>query len=195
MPSTRIACVVAVALATVVVACGDPTRPQAQSPNLPLDFSVYALTGTPAGVTNAVNFFAGPRRVDTDLDFDVALDLDANGQVLVYPIRAVAGPLATAVGTRVGVQKMSGTFDALREAPETGYDTLSVLTVSPGTPVAVQLLRLFTNVCFYSFNGQALYGKMVVDSVDQANRKMWIRTVTDPNCGFRSLVPDSIPTF
>jgi hypothetical protein len=90
---------------------------------------------------------------------------------------------------------MTGTFDALREAPKTGYDTLSILTVAPGTPIAVQLVNLFSNVCVFSLNGVAMYGKFVVDSIDQPNRRLFVRTVTDPNCGFRSLVPDSIPKF
>jgi hypothetical protein len=194
MLPSRVTRVVVVALATVAVACGDPTKPIASSPYLPLSFSLYALTGTPSGTVNAINFFAGPRRVDPDLDFDVALDLDPNGQVVVYPIRAIAGPLG-ASATRIGLQQMTGTFDALREAPKTGYDTLSILTVAPGTPIAVQLVNLFSNVCVFSLNGVAMYGKFVIDSVDQPTRRLFVRTVTDPNCGFRSLVPDSIPKF
>jgi hypothetical protein len=34
-----------------------------------------------------------------------------------------------------------------------------------------------------------------VDSVNLAARKLYARTVTDPNCGYRSVVPDSIPQF
>jgi len=93
MLPTRLPRVAVVALATLAVACGDITRPKATTPNLQLDYSVYALTGTPVGVTNAVNFFVGPARVDAAFSFDVALDLDPSGKIVVYPVRAMAGPL------------------------------------------------------------------------------------------------------
>ena len=48
MLPTRLMRVVVVALATVLVACGDPTRPKATTVNLLLNYSVYGLTGAPA---------------------------------------------------------------------------------------------------------------------------------------------------
>ena len=118
MLPTRLLRVAVVALATAAVACGDPTRPKANIINVQLDYSVYGLTGAPAASANALNLFVGPARADASFDFDVALDLDAQGKILVYPVRAIAGPLAGLVPTRVGLQTMSGTFEALREAPE-----------------------------------------------------------------------------
>jgi hypothetical protein len=38
-----------------------------------------------------------------------------------------------------------------------------------------------------------LYAKLTVDSVNTASRRLYARTVFDPNCGYRSVVPDSIP--
>src|SRR6185369_14710433 len=77
----RVAVVAVVALATLAVACGDLTRPKASTPNLELNYSVFSLSGTPVGVTNAINFFAGPARVDAAFSFDVALDLDPTGKI------------------------------------------------------------------------------------------------------------------
>ena len=99
------------------------------------------------------------------------------------------------VATRVGIQTVSGTFEALREAPERGYDTLSVKTISPGTVVAVELVDQVSGLCFFSLNGQSTYAKFIVDSVVAPTRKFYVRSVADANCGYRSLVPDSIPTF
>src|SRR6476469_8517239 len=110
---SRVAVVAVVAVATLAVACGDLTRPKASTPNLELDYSVYSLTGTPVGVTNAINFFAGPARVDAAFGFDVALDLDPTGKILVYPVRAIAGPLAGTIPTRVGLQTIPGTFESV----------------------------------------------------------------------------------
>lgn len=195
MLPTRLLRVAVVALATVLVACGDPTRPRATTPNLRLAYSIHALTGAPPATANAMNMYVGPTRADASFDFDVALDFDATGKILVYPVRAIAGPLAGLVPTRIGLQTVSGSFEALREAPERGYDTLSVQTISPGTVVAVEMVDLVSGLCVYSFNGSSTYAKFVVDSVNTTTRRFHIRSVSDANCGYRSLVPDSIPTF
>jgi hypothetical protein len=195
MLSIRLSRVVAVALATLVVACGDPTRPKATVPNVLLSYSVHTFTGAPAGQGNAISFYIGPARVDPNFDFDVALDLDATGKILVYPIRAIAGPLVGSVPTRVGIQTVAGSFEAFREAPERGYDTLSVKTITPGTVVAVELVDQLSGLCFYSLNGSSTYAKFVVDSVKLPTRQLYVRSVADANCGYRSLVADSIPTF
>jgi hypothetical protein len=195
MLPTRLPRVAVVALATLAVACGDITRPKATSINLALEYPVYALTGTQVGVTNAINFFAGPARVDAAFGFDVTLDLDQTGKISVYPVRALAGPLAGQVPTRVGLQTVAGSFEALREAPQTGYDTIGVKTITPGTVLAVELVEQASLACVYSLNGSSMYAKLVVDSINLPTRRLYVRTVTDANCGFRSLVPDSIPTF
>jgi hypothetical protein len=195
MLSTRLSRVVAVALATLVVACGDPTRPKATTPNLQLSYSVFALTGAPPAEANAIRLYVGPSRADAAFDFDLALDLDPSGKILLYPIRAIAGPLVGTLPSRVGIQTVSGSFEALREAPERGYDTLSVKTITPGTVVAVELVDQISGLCFYSLNGSSTFAKFVVDSVKIPTRQFFIRSVADANCGYRSLVPDSIPTF
>jgi hypothetical protein len=192
----RVAWVAVVAVATLAVACGDLTRPKASTPTLELDYSVYALTGTPVGVTNAINFFAGPARVDAAFGFDVALDLDPTGKILMYPVRAVAGPLAGTIPTRVGLQKLTGTFESVRSAPNSGvYDTITVQSIEPRQVVAAEIIQQTSLACVYSLQGSAQYAKFVVDSVDLPTRKLFVRHVIDGNCGFRELVPDSIPTF
>ncbi|MFL5620263.1 MAG: hypothetical protein ACJ79A_17935 [Gemmatimonadaceae bacterium] len=195
MLPTRLLRVVVVALATVAVACGDPTRPKATILNLQLDYSVYGLIGAPAATANAINLLNGPARADAGFNFDVALDLDATGKILVYPVRAVAGPLAGLVPTRVGLQTVSGSFESVREAPDRGYDTLKVQTITPGTVVVAELVDYVQGLCTYSLSGSSTYGKFVVDSVIPATRRFYVRSVGDANCGYRSLVADSIPTF
>src|SRR5688500_17012803 len=118
MLPTRFLRVAVVALAAAIVACGDPTRPQATTAHVLLSFSLYPLTGSPAAVSNGVSFFGGPVRADANCQFDVAFDIDPSGKLLVYPVRSIAGALAGGLATRVGIQPVTGTFDALREAPE-----------------------------------------------------------------------------
>jgi hypothetical protein len=195
MLPTRLPRAAVVALATLAIACGDLTSPKASTPNLELDYSLYALTGTQVGVTNAINFFGGPARVDAAFSFDVALDLDPTGKILVYPVRAIAGPLAGTIPTRVGLQTVSGSFESVLRAPDAGYDTISVKTITPGTVMAAEIIQQTSLACVYSLNGSAMYAKFVVDSVDLASRRLFIRHVIDGNCGFKSLQPDSIPTY
>jgi hypothetical protein len=199
MLPTRSTRVVVVALATLAVACGDLTRPKASTPNIAVSYTVTAFTGAPVNAATAISFLGGATRADSRFSFDVALDLDPAGAVTVLPVRAVGGALGDAIHQqstglplkRVGLQKVPGSFEALREAPATGYDTLGVQTATPGTVLAVQLLD-FAN-CYTGFGGSTLYAKLTVDSVNAASRRIYTRTVVDPNCGYRGLVPDSIP--
>jgi hypothetical protein len=195
MLPTRLLRVAVVALATAAVACGDPTRPKATIANLLLSYSVYGLVGAPAASANALNLFVGPARADAAFDFDVALDLDPTGKILVYPVRAVAGPLAGIVATRVGLQTVTGSFESVREAPDRGYDTITVRTIQPGTVVVAELVNLVSGLCTFSLSGSSTYAKFVVDSVNPTARRFFVRSVGDANCGYRSLVADSIPTF
>ena len=195
MLKTRLLRVVAVALATVAVACGDPTRPKATIPNVQLNYSVYGLVGAPAASANALNLFVGPARADASFDFDVALDLDPTGKIVVYPVRAVAGPLAGVIRTRVGLQTVTGSFESVREAPDRGYDTLAVRTIQPGTVVVAELVDLISGLCVFSLSGSSTYAKFVIDSVNPTARRFYVRSVGDANCGYRSLVADSLPTF
>jgi hypothetical protein len=185
--------IAAVTLAAAIVACGDATRPKATSANIQINYSLYPLSGSPAAVSNAVSFFGGPTRADATFNFDVAFDVDPSGKLIMYPVRSLAGALAGSLATRVGLQPVSGTFETLREAPEVGYDTITVKTITPGQVVAVELIDQLTGQCIYSLGGQKTYAKFVVDSVD-ATRRLFVRSVVDLNCGYRSLVPDEIPT-
>ena len=182
---------VVVALAIFAIACGDPTKPAATYTNAPSSYALYAFTGAPVNAATAISFLGGAARADANFAFDVALDIDANGKPVVYPVRTIASDLAGSV-KRVGLQVVTGPFDAVREAPSTGYDTLTSQRINVGDVLAVELLDLTT--CLYSLGGQTLYAKLTIDSVNTVSRRLYARTVVDPNCGYRSVVPDSIPT-
>jgi hypothetical protein len=182
----------ALCLAVAFTACGDPTLSKAYLASAPNSYSLYTLTGAPANVPNAVNFLGGPTRASASFAFDIAFDLDAQGRVMLYPVRTVGGALAGGL-KRVGLQQVAGAYETLREVPKDGYDTLSVKIVSPGAVLAVELQDL--NTCLTSFGGSNLYAKLVIDSVQAGPRRIFARSVVDPNCGYRMVVPDSIPSF
>jgi len=193
MLPTRFVRVGVVALAVVAVACGDITRPKATYANVLSGYILYALTSAPASAPTALSFLGGSTAATAAFQFDVAFDIDATGRAVVMPVRTLAGAPA---GTpkRVGLQVVNGSFEDVRAVPETGYDTVSAKTVNPGTVLAVEMRD--PNVCFsYSLvSSQFLYAKLVVDSVNTTARKLYVRTVVDANCGYFSVVPDSVPT-
>jgi hypothetical protein len=183
-----------VALAVLAVACGDITRPKATYPNVASSYTVYALTNAPSSVPTALSFLGGPTQANASFQFDVAFDVEpSSGRPVVYPVRSLASALA-GTAKRVGLQVMTGNFDEIRAVPQTGYDTVNVKTINTGTVLAVELRD--PNVCFsYSLvSSQFIYAKMVVDSINPTTRKLYVRTVVDANCGYFSVVPDSVPT-
>jgi hypothetical protein len=192
MLPTRLSRVAVAALAFTAIACGDPTIPKATFASTLRTYELYAFTGAPSHAATAISFIAGSVRADAGFTFDVALDLDSSGKTVVYPVRALAGGLAGNL-KRVGLQPVAGPFESVREVPSTGYDTLGAKTVAPGAVLAVELQDL--SQCQFSIGGFYLYGKMVVDSVKPTPNRIFGRFVLDPNCGYRQVIPDTIPQF
>lgn len=193
MLPTRLTRFAIVTLALVAIACGDLSR-KANYSNALQSFSLFALTGAPVNTPTAIELLGGTTTADGSYRFDVALDLDSLGQTRVYPVRTIAGALSTLRGerSRVGLQVVPGTFDALTEAPATGYDTLGFKVIRANDVLAIEVQDLTT--CIYSTRGYFIYGKLTVDSVRTADRRIFGRIVVDRNCGFRGLTPDVVPT-
>ena len=197
LPLRLLRAAAALVIVVAATACDGP-RTRADLPSAQRSFSLFALTGAPTGGPTAILFFAGTgfpagRSViaDAAFNFEVAFDIDANGGARLYPARTLAGGLSSGGVKRVGLQLVSGTFEQLREAPETGYDTLGFKPVQAGSVVAIEMFE--ANACFYSLGGINMYAKLVVDSIRPSERRIFGRTVYDRNCGFRELVADSIP--
>ncbi|MEP6619946.1 MAG: hypothetical protein ABJE47_11545 [bacterium] len=191
MQLTRLARVALVPVAMLAIACGDPLGTKATYANALNTYAVYGLTNSPAVVPNALSFFGGLSRASSAFAFDIAFDVDASGKVVVYPVRAIGGAMAGTL-KRVSLQTITGNFDLVTAVPVSGYDSVSAKTLAPGTVLAVELRDGTT--CYASLKSSLLYAKLVVDSITAGNR-IWIRTVIDPNCGYRGVVPDSIPTI
>lgn len=191
MPSPRSLRVLVPVLALAAIACGDLTKPKASYANTFASYTLYAYPNAPANSYSAISFLGGATRTDGSFAFDVTLDIDSAGSAKVLPVRTVGGSLAGSL-KRVGMQIVPGTFESLREAPSTGYDTLKVQTLRPGQVVAVELQDFQS--CLYSLGGSMIYAKLTVDSVNTTTRRIFGRTVVDPNCGYRQVMPDTIPT-
>ena len=154
--------------------------------------SVFALSGTPPSYPSGISIVAGQAvRVDGFANFEIALDIDATGNPVIYPVKLV---VSSPGGSRVvGLQKVSGTFETVLEAPKTGYETDSALVMVPGEVVTVQAAHNFaSDLCAFAISPN-IYAKIAVDSVNLASRTLYLRMGLDPNCGFRSFAT-GIPT-
>lgn len=188
----RLAILAAISAVALLDACGDPTNLKATLPTSVDSLSVFALSGTPPAYPSGVSIVARqPVRVDGFASFDVAFDINASGQAVIYPVKLV---VATPGGTRpVGLQRSAGTFETVTEAPKSGYQSDSALVMSTGDVVVVQAAHNASNdLCQFAFNPN-IYAKFSVDSVSLASRMIFFKLGVDLNCGFRSFAT-GIPT-
>jgi hypothetical protein len=177
--------VAALAAASAVagtVACKSLTGLPASLQTVADSGTVYAINGAPSGAPTAVHFFTGSRTAaDASFFFDLAFDIDANGNVVLLPQRTVASQLTTTHS--VGLQRSSSAFADVGEAIKTGYHPDTAMVVGPNQTVLVQVAD---PACAVSVAGTSIYGKLVVLSVDKAARTLQLQYVADPNCGFLS---------
>lgn len=170
-------------------ACNDPFERKAQFSNVDRSLELWALSGSLPVYPSAVIVAAATvTRLDVDGAFDLAFDIDAQGRLVIYPQSRIVQPLT---GSRsVAVQASTTAFDALLEAPRTGWLADSVLRIERG---GVFLARVSTPLCQFNAS-QEVYAKFVLDSLDVVGRRIKLSTRVNPNCGFRSLVA-GLPEF
>jgi hypothetical protein len=188
----RLALLAAMFVVVGLSACSNPTNLKASLPTAVDTLSVFALSGTPPTYPSGVSILARQAvRVDGFASFDVALDINAAGHVVIYPVKLV---VSSPGGSRpVGLLKQTSVFDSLAVAPNTGYETDSSLVMSPGEVVVVQSAHNSSgDLCQFALSPN-IYAKIAVDSVNLASRTLYLRLGLDPNCGFRSFVT-GIPT-
>lgn len=188
----RLALLAAMSAVVGLNACGDPTSLQASLPNAVDTLSVFALSGTPAAYPSGLSILGGQVvRVDGFASFDVAFDINPNGDAVIYPVKLVVA--APGTSRPVGLQKVSGLFEAIVEAPKDGFELDSALVMPPGQVVAIQSLHNNSgDICQFALNPN-IFAKVVVDSVNLTSRTIYFKLGVDPNCGFRSFAA-GIPT-
>jgi hypothetical protein len=177
--------------AAVVDACTGPTTVSGLTQNGTQPFFVHALSGSALATATALAFPArSVTRVDGTFNFDVAFDIDASGNVILLTPELVGQNPA---GNRlVGIITGIGSYDAITEAPLTGYTVDSTTVVSRGQAVAVQAQEPNCNTSNPS--APYLYAKIVIDSVDLVGRGIYGRTMIGGDCGYRQLIA-GFPAF
>jgi hypothetical protein len=162
----------------------------AQTDNATDTVTVYAINGTPVDAPTGLWLFGQQAVViSSAYNFDLAFDIDPQGQATLYTVRYVAGALSAA--HTVSLQRYSGGFDALQKAPTGGYIADSLFTANVGDVFIVQTTD--PNACSFSVYSNVIYGKVEVLGVDPVARAVKARFTVDPNCGFLSLAPSGIP--
>ena len=192
MPRRRLLALVALPLIAAFGCSSDPYAPKASYPVISDTLRISALNGTAPEAQSGVRLISAASEVpDFAQQFDFALDLDVNGNVLLIPrSKIVTCTTACQLGVKI-VRADSIKFDSLYDAPKSGYqyDSLTVLPVgATAVFVTKELFCQPSNISTYD-----LYAKMIVDSVHLAERAVFARVVADPNCGFRGLVPGTTP--
>lgn len=174
-----------VAVAALVGACSNSLLPPAQQETLTDTATVYALSGSPPGAPTALYIYGRQLLIASpSFGFDVAFDIDTAGRAVLLPVRTLVSAL-TSSGHQVGLQQLSNTtFDALTDAPVSGYHYDSAMVVTPGVTVAIDSHDPLA--CSTSIYAQSVYGKVEILSVDAPAHLMHIRFGVDPNCGYRS---------
>jgi hypothetical protein len=181
----RLALLAAVSVVVGLNACGDPTNVGANLPTSVDTLSVFALTGTPPTYPSAISIVARQAvRVDGFATFDVAFDINAAGNAVIYPVKLV---VSSPGGSRpVGLIKVGGVFDQVLAAPKSGFGADSGIVMAPGEVVVVQSPHNTSgDLCVFAINPN-LYAKFTVDSVNLSTRLLYLKMGLDPNCGFRS---------
>ncbi len=176
-------------LAVGVAACEDPFKVQASFPNVNQTFTIAALTG--ADVSAPAGLYLDGRtvvRIGGDFAFDIAFDINAEGKPVFIPVGMVGTPLTGA--NPIGFQRIAGGYEALTEAPKTGYHFDSTMAVDLGAAIAIQAQSAN---CLQSLTPY-IFARAVIDSINPATRVLYGRTVINLNCGFRQLTA-GLPTF
>ena len=180
-----VALLVAVAATVGLDACGDVTSVRAQLENFGVDsIVVHAMKGSNPALPSAMLVRAAAVvPITSDFNFDIAFDLNDTGAVVVHTVKAVASEFIPA--HRVGLDTTSTPYDQVTKAPTSGFVYDSSLTVPVGRTILVDVIDPSCSI--YSFLGQNIRSKMVVDSVNTSSRLIYLHAFVDPNCGFRSL--------
>lgn len=178
------ALLVAVGAVAAMSGCGDGTGINAQFSNFEAKETVYAMTGTPTALPAGLHVRLGdPKRVDGSFTFDIAFDLDASNNVIMYPQRLIATEIVATHA--VGLQTSDQTFESITRAPGGGYQYDSTLVVGLHKTVLVDVIEPTCSQFFIL--GPNIKAKLVVDSVNAQMRAIYLRMFVNPNCGFTSL--------
>lgn len=183
LPVVRIGLVLGCVTAS---ACGDANLlPPATLAVREDTVTLWAVTGTSLSLPSAWDLVLGfaartDRTASFDMVFDFIYDSLAHDTVPALLPRGWLGLSADG-----GLQRMSVAFDSLRAAPSGGYDSYKPVPLDTTTVVAARSRSQTCNFGIYS----GIFAKAIPLAISRTDRKLILRMVTDPNCGYHSFQP------
>jgi len=175
-----------IGFAASIAACRGFTAIDASFQNVTATDTVYALNGGPPNSPNSINFFQGlTDRADQGFGFDIAFDIDKDGNPVIIPARALATNFSNP--SSIGLQRATTSFEAIAEAPRDGYRADTAMTVGVGQAIIVEVHDI--NACLYALKGQSYFSKLVITEVDPALKRIAFTVTVNRNCGFHSFAP------
>jgi hypothetical protein len=183
------ALLIAIGAMAALASCGDPTALRASFENREAEFSVHALNGSHPNTLNAVRVRTiGLERATAAFAFDIAFDITDTGTVKLITSRWLGTEVAGGQN-RVGLRDSPElTFEQVTtEPPRDRFIYDSMLVVPVGRVVLVDVLEL--QCAAESIIGLNIRAKLRIDSIVPSARRIHMRMVSNPNCGFRDLVP------
>ena len=179
---------VAAGVVAAVAGCDDDLGRAGFAVRDPASLTVYAMNGTAQTLPSGIEIRGlNVVRIDPSWSFDLAFDLDASNAVVVHTVRAISTELSAL--PRIGIQTDTTGFDRILRAPSSGFVYDSSLTLPAGRTLLVDKIDPTCNRFGGAFLGFNIRAKIVVDSVSVSRRAIYLKVLSNPNCGFRSLQP------
>lgn len=187
--SPRPIALVALASAALIAACSATyTLPPATQALTPGTVTLWALTGTPLANPSAYDVLQQTVvRTDRTSVFDFAFDIQVDSLADTSALFLPRGALGLSVDG--GLQVSQQPYDSITQAPNGGYQDSLPVKLAVGTVV---LAASRSETCNFGFV-YPLYAKMRITAIDPVARSVTFDILIDPNCGYRSLKPDSLP--
>jgi len=172
------------AVAATTAACGDANLlPPANVAVAEDTVTLWAVTGTAIALPSAYDVvLTVPARTDRTADFDFVFDF-VRDSVTGDTVPALEPRGAMGLSADGGLITVSSTFDALTSAPGSGYNSYSPVYLDTTTVVAV---RSRTQTCNFGITS-GIFAKVQPLVISRTFRKIILRLVVDPNCGYRGL--------
>ncbi|MGQ0701626.1 MAG: hypothetical protein ACT4PM_00665 [Gemmatimonadales bacterium] len=186
LPGSRPAsCLVvgALALSAIGGACSDPVLLPAFFENRVDTIQLWAATGTPVFRPSAYQVSSRSAvRLDQVNYFDFLYDITPAGEHIFLPLAAVAKTGSTTGNP--GLKPTTTPFDSITVAEQTDY-------------VTADTVRLRVSDIFYARSrpqpscilGIPNYGKLQIVAMSDSARYIWIKVLSNINCGYRGLEP------
>jgi hypothetical protein len=181
LPRTGLALV---ALLAATAACGDSNSLSPASIEVAEDtVTLWAATGTAIALPSAYDVVgATPARTDRTSDFDFVFDF-VRDTLTGDTVPALLPRGALGLSADGGLLLVATKFDSLPMAPGSGYDSYKPVYLDTNTVVVI---RSRAQTCNYGITS-GVYAKVLPLSISVSFRKIILRLVVDPNCGYRGL--------